>query len=151
MTTLEDLYYGNISPHERYIKRGTRVDKLVKLICKNEEELNSGLTEKQKETFEKFKDCTSELSCITEREAFSESTDNDIGNDNNRNTNRNNTACDVGRPDRVRKRPSPNREQGTGNRADCGRHRANNNGKAEDGIQANDKLKTQRAIGGGNC
>ena len=22
MTTLEDLYYGNISPHERYIKRG---------------------------------------------------------------------------------------------------------------------------------
>lgn len=36
MTTVEDLYYGNISLHERYIKRGTRVDKLVKLICKNE-------------------------------------------------------------------------------------------------------------------
>ena len=32
MTTLEDLYYGNISPYEMYIKRGTRVDKLVKLI-----------------------------------------------------------------------------------------------------------------------
>ena len=29
MTTLEDLYYGNISPHERYIKRGTRVDKII--------------------------------------------------------------------------------------------------------------------------
>ena len=71
MTILEDLYYGNISPHERYIKRGTRVDKLIKLIYKNEEELNSSLTEKQKETFEKFKDCTSELSCITERETFS--------------------------------------------------------------------------------
>ena len=71
MTTLEDLYYGNISPHERYIKRGTRVDKLVKLICKNEEELNSTLTEKQKETFEKFKDCANELSSIAEREAFS--------------------------------------------------------------------------------
>ena len=70
-TTLEDLYYGNISPHERYIKRGTRVDKLVKLICKNEEELNAGLTDKQKESFEKFKDCTNELSCITEGEAFS--------------------------------------------------------------------------------
>ena len=70
MTTLEDLYYGNISPHERYIKRGTRVDKLVKLICKNEEELNTWLTEKQKETFEKFKDCTSELSGLTERDAF---------------------------------------------------------------------------------
>lgn len=71
MTTLEDLYYGNISPRERYIKRRTRVDKLVKLICKNEDELTAGLKEKQKETFEKFKDCTSELSCITEREAFS--------------------------------------------------------------------------------
>ena len=70
MTTLEDLYYGNISPHERYIKRGTRVDKLVKLICKNEEELNSSLTEKQKETFEKFKDCQSELAGLTERDAF---------------------------------------------------------------------------------
>ena len=70
-TTLEDLYYGNISPHERYIKRGTRVDKLVKLICKNEEELNAGLTDKQKESFEKFKDCTNQLSCITEGEAFS--------------------------------------------------------------------------------
>ena len=70
-TTLEDLYFGNISPHERYIQRGTRVDKLVKLICKNEEELNTSLTEKQKESFEKFKDCTNELSCITEGEAFS--------------------------------------------------------------------------------
>lgn len=71
MTTLEDLYYGSISPHERHIKRGTRVDKLVKLICKNESELNAGLTEQQKETFEKFKHCQSELSGLTEREAFS--------------------------------------------------------------------------------
>ena len=71
MKILEDLYYGNISPHERYIKQGSRVDKLVKLISKNEDELTAGLTEKQKETFEKFKDCTSELSCITEREVFS--------------------------------------------------------------------------------
>lgn len=71
MTTLEDLYYGNISPHERYIKRGTRADKLLKLICRNEEELNFTLTEKQKETFEKFKDSKNELSCITEQEAFS--------------------------------------------------------------------------------
>ena len=70
MNILEDLYYGNTSPHERYIKQGSKVEKLVKLICKNEDELNNSLTEKQKETFEKFKDVTSELSCITEREAF---------------------------------------------------------------------------------
>lgn len=72
ITTVEDLYYGNISPHERYIKRGTRVDKLVKLICKNEEELNSGLTEKPKEIFNKFTDCQKELSDITTRQAFAD-------------------------------------------------------------------------------
>ncbi len=70
MTTLENLYYGNINPNERFIKRGSRMDKLVKLICRNEEELASTLTEKQKEVFEKFKDCQSELSSIAEREAF---------------------------------------------------------------------------------
>lgn len=67
MTTVEDLYYSNISPHGRYIKQGTRVNKLVKLICKNEEELNSGLTEKPKEIFNKFTDCQKELIDITTR------------------------------------------------------------------------------------
>lgn len=56
MTTLEDLYHGNIGPHERYIKRGTRMDKAVKLLCKNEDSLSATLTEQQKETFEKFKE-----------------------------------------------------------------------------------------------
>lgn len=72
MTTVEDFYYGNISPHERYIKRGTRVDKLVKLICKNEEEFNSGLTEKPKEIFNKFTDRQKELSDITTRQVFAD-------------------------------------------------------------------------------
>ena len=72
MTTLEDLYYGNINPHERYIKRGTRVDQLVKLLCKNEGGLTATLTEKQKVIFDKFKDCQNELSGLTESEAFSD-------------------------------------------------------------------------------
>ena len=38
MTTLEDLYYGNISPHERYIKRGTRVDIVCKVSAKGVQE-----------------------------------------------------------------------------------------------------------------
>ena len=71
MTTLENLYYGNIDPHERFIEDGTRIDELVKLIARNEDELNSTLTEKQKEVFEKIKDCTNELSSITEAKAFS--------------------------------------------------------------------------------
>ena len=70
MTTLEDLYYGNIHPSDRYIKRGTKVDQIVKLICKNEDALTATLTEQQKEIFEKYKDCQSELSGTVERDAF---------------------------------------------------------------------------------
>ena len=72
MTTLEDLYYGNISPNERDIKRDSRMDKAVKLLCKNEDSLAATLTEQQKETFEKFKDCQSELCDLTARQAFSD-------------------------------------------------------------------------------
>lgn len=72
MTILEDLYYGNITPSGRDIRRGSRMDKLVKLICQNEEALMSTLTEQQKETFDKFKDCQSELCDITARQAFAD-------------------------------------------------------------------------------
>ena len=70
MTTLEDLYFGNINPNERDTKRGSRMDQLVKLMCKNEDALNATLAEQQKETFEKFQDAQRELSLLTERDAF---------------------------------------------------------------------------------
>lgn len=70
MTTLEDLYFGNINPNERETKRGSPIDRLVKLMCKNEDALGATLTEQQKETFEKFKDAQRELSLLTERDAF---------------------------------------------------------------------------------
>lgn len=70
MTTLEDLYFGNINPNDRETKRGSRIDQLVKLMCKNEDALGATLTEQQKETFEKFKDAQRELSLLTERDAF---------------------------------------------------------------------------------
>ena len=72
MNIIEDLYYGNISPCERDMKRGSRMDKLVKLICKNEESLMSTFTEQQKETFERFKDCQSEICDLTARRAFTD-------------------------------------------------------------------------------
>ena len=70
MTTLEDLYFGNINPNERDTKRGSRMDQLIKLMCKNEDALNATLTEQQKETFEKFKDCASELNDANEVTSF---------------------------------------------------------------------------------
>ncbi len=70
MTTLDDLYYGNIHPCERDVVRGSPTDKLLRLLCKNEESLTSTLSEQQKETFLKFKNCQDELLCLGEREAF---------------------------------------------------------------------------------
>ena len=72
MTTLEDLYYGNISPNEKAVKRGSRMDRTVKLLCKNEDNLAATLTEQQKKTFEKFKDCQRELCDLTARQAFTD-------------------------------------------------------------------------------
>ncbi|MBR5273226.1 MAG: hypothetical protein IKU25_07545 [Clostridia bacterium] len=71
MTILEDLFYGNIVPCERNYKDKNKADKLLNLICRNENELIATFTNKQKEIFERFKDCANELSCLTEREAFS--------------------------------------------------------------------------------
>ena len=68
---IEELYYGNISPSDRDIIRGGTYSHILNLVTRNEDELVQTLTQAQQETFEKFKDCTSELSCITEREAFS--------------------------------------------------------------------------------
>lgn len=42
----------------------------MKLLNRNEEKLAAALTEAQKETFEKYKDCNREISEISEREIF---------------------------------------------------------------------------------
>ena len=70
MNTLEDLYYGNIVPNEKCAKLDDEVKELLKLLNRNEEKLTATLTEVQKETFEKYKDCNREISEICEREIF---------------------------------------------------------------------------------
>ena len=72
MTTLENLYYWNIQPNERLARNIDRLRHLEKLSSRNEEELLSTLTDKQKETFEKYKDCNNELLGVTEVNAFVE-------------------------------------------------------------------------------
>ena len=68
MNILEELYYGNINPHES----GKAYKKLVELIFRNEKELEKSLNKSQKEIFEKFKDCESELFGNYNRDAFIE-------------------------------------------------------------------------------
>ena len=70
MKTLEDLYYGNIAPHEHSFKRGSEYSKVLENVVQYQDDLMSTLTEQQKETLEKLKDCESELYSMNELEAF---------------------------------------------------------------------------------
>ena len=65
-----ELYYGNITPSERSYRKTGEYAHILQLVTRNEEELTQTLTEAQKETFEKFKDNTSELSNMTKVTAF---------------------------------------------------------------------------------
>ena len=71
MKTLDELWYGNISPFDQCTRGDKQLKELLKLITQNREALDGTLTAKQKEMFEKFEDCMSEMYGITERDAFS--------------------------------------------------------------------------------
>lgn len=71
MKILDELWYGNISPFEQCTRGDKRLKELLKLVARNREELDGTLTDKQKETLEKFEDCMNEMHSVTERDAFS--------------------------------------------------------------------------------
>ena len=71
MDIINELWYGNISPFEQCTRGDKRLKELLKLVARNREELDGTLTDKQKETLEKFEDCMNEMHSITERDAFS--------------------------------------------------------------------------------
>ena len=67
---IEELYYGNISPTDRDIIKGGAYAHILNLVTRNEDELMQTLTQAQQETFEKFKDCASELGDRNEMMSF---------------------------------------------------------------------------------
>lgn len=58
---IEELYYGNITPSDRDIVRGSEYSHILQLLTRSKDELMQTLTQAQQEIFEKFKDCVSEL------------------------------------------------------------------------------------------
>lgn len=58
-------------PFEQCTRGDKRLKELLKLVARNREEPDGTLTDKQKETLEKFDDCMNEMHSITERDAFS--------------------------------------------------------------------------------
>lgn len=67
---IEELYYGNITPSDRDIVRDGEYSHILQLLTRNEDELMKTLTQAQQETFEKFKDCASELGDANELTSF---------------------------------------------------------------------------------
>jgi hypothetical protein len=70
MRMIEDLFYGNICPCEKHLTRGSAYSHLLELTVKNEEKLSVLLSPQQKETYEKVKDCITDMNNILEKEAF---------------------------------------------------------------------------------
>ena len=70
MKILEELWYGNVLPNDRDVRRGSRPHKLGTLIIRHEEDLLPLLSGQAKEVFNKLKDCQSELNSLNECEAF---------------------------------------------------------------------------------
>ena len=70
MTTLENLYYGNITPNEYEVERDSEYDVVAKLVIRHEQVLSATLTEQQKTMFDKIKDNHTELMNLGERDAF---------------------------------------------------------------------------------
>ena len=70
MSTIQDLYYGRISPYEMSISTAPEYQKLKALADKNEDMLRKTLSDEQKELLEKLTECITDISSISERDMF---------------------------------------------------------------------------------
>ena len=67
---LEELFYGNVCPNTDCRSKDKETKQLMGYIADHHDTLLKELTNKQKETLEKFDDCYAELTDINEREIF---------------------------------------------------------------------------------
>ena len=70
MDTIQDLYYGRISPYEMSISTAPEYQKLKTLADKNENLLKETLSDEQKELLEKLTESITDISSISERDMF---------------------------------------------------------------------------------
>ena len=69
-STIEDLYYGNLSLSERSFHRGSEYARILKNVTQSEERLIGLLDETQKVAFEKFRENNTDLNLRNEVSAF---------------------------------------------------------------------------------
>ena len=70
MNTIQELYYGRISPYEMSISTAPEYQKLKALAAKNEDMLKETLSDEQKELLVKLIESVTDISSISERDMF---------------------------------------------------------------------------------
>ncbi|MBR5313675.1 MAG: hypothetical protein IKU40_12425 [Clostridia bacterium] len=70
MKILEELYYGNISGGERTAEDREDISDLLSMIEKNRHLLLVGMTDEQKDRFQKFCDCLDERRTLEDCQSF---------------------------------------------------------------------------------
>ena len=69
MTTLQDLWYGNIRPNEDKVIADEEKE-FISLIARHHETLSSSLKNDDLDVFEKYVDCFTEYTSMIECQAF---------------------------------------------------------------------------------
>ena len=69
MTTLQELWYGNIRPNEDKVVTDEE-KRLIELIARHHETLSSSLKNNDLIVFEKYVDCFTEYASLIECQAF---------------------------------------------------------------------------------
>lgn len=70
MSTLDDIWYGNISPFEQYLDGNEKYQELLPVMARNREKLSEGFQPNKIEWLEKYDAILNEMSAMAEVEAF---------------------------------------------------------------------------------
>ena len=70
MNAIKELWHGNIVPQEDSRTNTKAMKELLGYMAKHHEELESGFTDEQRETFEKFQDYYGEYMSLAEEAIF---------------------------------------------------------------------------------
>ena len=70
MTVLEELWYGNINPHEDFLNHNRRQKKLLSNVCKKRDELSKTLNERQNVLLDNYDATVNAMYSMSEQSAL---------------------------------------------------------------------------------
>lgn len=70
MSKIEELWYGNIDPHNDIISNTEEMRKLIELMVRHRKTLEEMISDEQKKVFEKYIDCRNEYESLYQAAIF---------------------------------------------------------------------------------